>query len=113
MNDEVLLKALKLSLRIDEDFDDEILKLNLKTAIVYLKQAIGEEDAMMKDFYDLETVQPLFQTAVIALASTYYMYRVSVQIAAVNSVDPISRSLIGQLRTMYLMERRSREKSKP
>ncbi|SFL49342.1 head-tail connector protein [Lactococcus garvieae] len=111
MNEKALLDTLKLSLRIDDEVDDEILKLNLNAAVTYLKQAIGEEDEVMKGFYDLETIQPLFQTAVIALASTYYMYRVSIQISAVNSVDSISRSLIGQLRAIYLLERGECEKS--
>lgn len=110
MDEKKLLSTLKLSLRIDETSDDDILNLNLSAATTYLKQAIGEEDEVMKGFYDLEAVQPLFQTAVIALASTYYMYRVSIQISAVNSVDPISRSLIGQLRAIYLLEREKREK---
>lgn len=112
MNEETLLSMLKLSLRIDEGFDDEILKRNISAASTYLKQAIGEEDAVMADFYSLTDVKPLFETALIALASTYYMYRVSVQISAVNSVEPVSRAIIGQLRTIYLMERSKRlEKS--
>ncbi|WP_306801008.1 head-tail connector protein [Melissococcus plutonius] len=113
-----LLATLKLSLRIeiDDTTDDEILCRNLEAAISYMKQAIGKEDEIMQDFYQLSTVKSLFETAVIALASTYYMYRVSVQISAVNQVDPISTSIVGQLRTMYLMERRKRlekGKSKP
>ncbi|MEW4404562.1 uncharacterized phage protein (possible DNA packaging) [Enterococcus faecalis] len=107
-----LLDMLKLSLRIDGDYDDEILKRNIIAASTYLKQAIGEEDSVMADFYSLPEVESLFETALIALASTYYMYRVSVQISSVNSVEPVSRAIIGQLRTVYLMERSKRlEKS--
>lgn len=115
MSEDKLLATLKLSLRIeiDDTTDDEILKRNLDAAVNYMKQAIGEENELMQDFYQLPNVKPLFETAIIALASTYYMYRVSVQISAVNQVDPISTSIVGQLRTMYLMEKRKRlEKSK-
>lgn len=112
MNDANLLDMLKLSLRIDGDYDDEILTRNLSAATTYLKQAIGDDTEDMSDFYDLPTVKPMFETALIALASTYYMYRVSVQISSVNSVEPVSRAIIGQLRTLYLMERSKRcEKS--
>ncbi|MGK9295864.1 head-tail connector protein, partial [Melissococcus plutonius] len=110
MSEDKLLATLKLSLRIeiDDTTDDEILKRNLDAASNYMKQAIGEEDELMQDFYRLSTIKSLFETAVIALASTYYVYRVSVQISAINQVDPISTSIVGQLRTMYLMERRKR-----
>ncbi|AIM25014.1 putative phage protein [Melissococcus plutonius] len=114
MSEDKLLETLKLSLRIEieDTTDDEILKRNLNAAINYMKQAIGEEDELMDGFYQLSNVRSLFETAVIALASTYYMYRVSVQISAVNQVDVISTSIIGQLRTIYLTERRKRlEKS--
>lgn len=106
------LELLKLSLRIDGDYDDEILKRNIIAASTYLKQAIGEEDTPMANFYSLPQVESLFATALIALASTYYMYRVSVQISSVNSVDPVSRAIIAQLRIAYLIERSKRlEKS--
>ncbi len=114
LSEDKLLETLKLSLRIEieDTTDDEILKRNLNAAINYMKQAIGEEDELMDGFYQLSNVRSLFETAVIALASTYYMYRVSVQISAVNQVDVISTSIIGQLRTIYLTERRKRlEKS--
>lgn len=114
LSEDKLLETLKLSLRIeiDDTTDDEILKRNLNAAVNYMKQAIGEEDELMEGFYQLSNVRSLFETAVIALASTYYMYRVSIQISAVNQVDVISTSIIGQLRTIYLTERRKRlEKS--
>ncbi|MGK9310729.1 head-tail connector protein, partial [Melissococcus plutonius] len=53
MSEDKLLATLKLSLRIeiDDTTDDEILKRNLDAASNYMKQAIGEEDELMQDFY--------------------------------------------------------------
>ncbi|MDN6452587.1 MAG: phage gp6-like head-tail connector protein, partial [Lactiplantibacillus plantarum] len=48
-----------------------------------------------------EGVNDLFETAVYALAGSYWTYRTSITAIAVNPVDLVVDSIIGQLRGLY------------
>ena len=97
--DEKLLKQLKLSLRleIDEADDDELLRIYLDTAKGYIKGAVGFNDS----FYERKEITSLYQTAVIALASGYYLYRSSLVPMAVHPINLSVSSIIAQLRGRY------------
>lgn len=92
------LDDLKLSLRLDGDADDELLKGYLNTAESYIKQAIGTE---LDSFYEDASVVDLFNTAVMALASAYYNYRSSLVPTTAISINLTVDSIIGQLRGLY------------
>ncbi|KZU40983.1 head-tail connector protein [Lactiplantibacillus plantarum] len=94
------LKTLKSSLRIDGNDDDKLLKGYLSAATSYIKQAIGDENGV-PGFYEMEDVNDLFETAVYALAGSYWTYRTSITAIAVNPVDLVVDSIIGQLRGLY------------
>ena len=94
------LKTLKSSWRIDGNDDDELLKGYLSAATSYIKQAIGDENGVT-GFYEMEDVDDLFETAVYALAGSYWYYRTSITSNAVNPVDLVVDSIIGQLRGLY------------
>ncbi|MFC6170358.1 head-tail connector protein [Loigolactobacillus jiayinensis] len=92
------LDNLKLSLRIDSTADDTLLKGYLAAAQSYVKSAIGTE---LYGFYEDASVVDLFNTAVLALASTYYTYRASLSAIAALPVDLTVNSIVGQLRGLY------------
>ncbi|AYF24007.1 head-tail connector protein [Lactiplantibacillus plantarum] len=94
------LETLKSSLRIDGDDDDELLKGYLSAATNYIKQSIGDENDV-SGFYEMDGVSDLFETAVYALAGSYWTYRTSITAIAVNPVDLVVDSIIGQLRGLY------------
>lgn len=94
------LETLKSSLRIDSNDDDDLLKGYLSAAISYIKQAIGDDNSVL-GFYEMEGVKDLFETAVYALAGSYWTYRTSITAIAVNPVDLVVDSIIGQLRGLY------------
>lgn len=94
------LNSLKLSLRIDSTADDALLKGYLLAAESYIKSAIGSENDVT-NFYSLPEVINLFNTAVLALASTYYTYRASLSAIAALPVDLTVNSIVGQLRGIY------------
>ena len=94
------LETLKSSLRIDGDDDDKLLKGYLSAATSYIKQAIGDETSV-PGFYEMESVNDLFETAVYALAGSYWYYRTSITSNTVNPVDLVVDSIIGQLRGLY------------
>lgn len=94
------LDNLKLSLRIDSTADDTLLKGYLAAAQSYVKSSIGaESDAV--GFYSSYEVVDLFNTAVLALASTYYTYRASLSAIAALPVDLTVNSIVSQLRGLY------------
>lgn len=108
--DDLLLSDLKLSLRLDPDEeDDTILNRNLTAAESYIKGAIGNDDGLMKGFYELNSVKQSYEIAVIALASSYYTFRSSGMTGRVNTVDMTGNSIIAQLRGKYLKEKERRE----
>ena len=94
------LKTLKSSLRIDGNDDDELLTGYLSAATSYIKLASGDENGVT-GFYEMECVNDLFETAVYALAGSYWYYRTSITSNTVNPVDLVVDSIIGQLRGLY------------
>ncbi|KJU75132.1 DNA packaging protein [Pediococcus damnosus LMG 28219] len=94
------LKTLKSSLRIDGNDDDKLLESYLYAATSYIKQAIGDENGVT-GFYEMEGVNNLFETAVYALAGSYWYYRTSITSNTANPVDLVVDSIIGQLRGLY------------
>ena len=82
---------LKDSLRIDDSADDILLTGYLDTASSFIKNAVGAEDS----YYDDNS---RFDTAVIALASTYYTYRMTVSIGNTQPLNATMNALIGQMR---------------
>lgn len=94
------LETLKSSLRIDGDDDDELLKGYLSAATSYIKQAIGDDNSVL-GFYEMKGVKDLFETAIYALAGSYWTYRTSITAIAVNPVNLVVDSIIGQLRGLY------------
>ncbi|CUW06583.1 head-tail connector protein [Leuconostoc gasicomitatum] len=94
----VELADLKISLRIDSSADDKLLDGYILAAGNYVKNAIGTDEP---DFYNDLTVAPLFDVAVIALASGYYTFRTSLSLVQSFPVDLATDSIITQLRGVY------------
>lgn len=84
------------TLNLDETDDTALIPAYIESAQQYIINAVGSDPK----FYDLESVESLFDTAVIALTSSYFTYRV----ALTDTVYPINltlNSIIGQLRGLY------------
>lgn len=94
----VTLDNLKISLRVDSTSDDDLLNGYILAATNYVKNAIGTDE---DDFYNQDTVTPLFDVAVIALASGYYTFRTSLSLVQAFPVDLATDSIIAQLRGVY------------
>lgn len=88
----VSLETLKDSLRVDDTVDDELLTGYLDAASSFIMNAVGADDA---SYYDNNG---RFDTAVLALASTYYMYRMTAFTGSVTTINATMNSLIGQMR---------------
>lgn len=97
----VTLDDLKLNLRIDGNEDDTILQTELNAAVSFVKNAICGGDSDTDAFFDRIDVAPLFNNAVLALASTYYENRVSVSELQTYTIDAPLNSIIGTLRGIY------------
>lgn len=98
-NDELLAKV-KNILYLDGTADDGLIKGYLLTASQFIKNAVGDNEK----FYVKEDVKPLFESAVTALAATYYQYRVALSDTQTYSIDLTVNSIIGQLRGLYASE---------
>ena len=97
----VTLDDLKLNLRIDGNEDDTILQNELNAAVSFVKNTICGGDNDTDAFFERVDVQPLFDNAVLALASTYYENRVSVSELQTYTIDAPLNSIIGTLRGIY------------
>lgn len=93
------LADLKLSLRLDDDTDDALLKGYLATAESYIKNAVAEDAP--DDFWTRVDVNDLANTATLALAATYYNNRQVVTTTTVNPIDLTLSAIIGTLRGKY------------
>lgn len=94
----VSVDTLKLSLRIDGDEDDTLLSGYSYAAESYIKNSIGYDH---NDFYKLESVQPLVETAIIAQASAYYSFRTSLSLVQSYPIEPAVDSIVAQLQGEY------------
>ena len=81
------------TLNLDETDDTALIPAYIESAQQYIINAVGSD----KKFYDLESVESLYDTAVIALTSSYFTYRV----ALTDTVAYPINSIIGQLRGLY------------
>lgn len=93
------LADLKLSLRLDDDTDDALLKGYLAAAESYIKNAVAEDAP--DDFWTRVDVNDLANTATLALAATYYNNRQVVTTTTVNPIDLTLSAIIGTLRGKY------------
>jgi uncharacterized phage protein (predicted DNA packaging) len=86
-----------LALNLDETDDTNLIDAYIKTAKLFVKNAVGNADG----FFEQEHVEPLYDTAVLALASSYYTYRVALTDTMTYPIDLTLNSVIGQLRGLY------------
>lgn len=86
-----------LALNLDETDDTYLIDAYIKTAELFVKNAVGNADG----FFEQENVKPLYETAVLALASSYYTYRVALTDTMTYPIDLTLNSVIGQLRGLY------------
>lgn len=100
------VQMLKDSLRLEGNDDDALLTGYLNAAQNYIQDAIGQD---VEKFYE---DNPLYDTAVIALASSYYTNRVATSSTQVYTVNLVLRSIIGQLRGKYDQEVERNEEDK-
>lgn len=92
-----LVEKVKEILYLDGDQDDQLVQGYVDAAKAFVQGAIGDDDS----FYQLPDVKPLFESAVTALAATYYQYRLSLSDTQTYPVDLTVNSIIGQLRGRY------------
>lgn len=93
----VTINDVMLALNLDESDDVALIPAYITTAETYVKNAVGNADG----FFEQENVKPLYDTAVLALASSYYTYRVALSDTQSYPVDLTLNSVIGQLRGKY------------
>lgn len=86
-----------LALNLDETDDTNLIDAYIKTAELFVKNAVGNADG----FFEQENVKSLYDTAVLALASSYYTYRVALTDTMTYPIDLTLNSVIGQLRGLY------------
>lgn len=85
------------TLNLDETDDTELIPAYIESAKQYIINAVGSD----QKFYELENVKYLFDTAVIALTSTYFTYRVALAEIFTYPINLTLNSIIGQLRGLY------------
>lgn len=95
----VTLERFNKAMNLDGDEDDALVKGYLEAAEHSIKNAIGEDKS--GTFYTREIVASLLDVAVIAVAGSYYTYRLSLSDAQAYPINLTSNSIIGQLRGMY------------
>lgn len=61
------------TLNLDETDDTALIPAYIESAQQFIINAVGNDTK----FYDLDSVESLFDTAVIALTSSYFTYRVA------------------------------------
>ena len=85
------------TLNLDETDDTALIPAYIESAQQYIITAVGSD----QKFYDLDSVESLFDTAVIALTSTYFTYRVALTDTVTYPINLTLNSIIGQLRGLY------------
>ncbi|GAK31967.1 phage QLRG family DNA packaging [Weissella oryzae SG25] len=110
MKDDEVFDKLKLSLRLDSDEDDNLLRLYIDTAKGFIYGAIGRDEDY-KSFFEIEEVKAMLTTAVIAQATGYYNARTSITSIPMSPVNLAVNSIIGQIRYRYdsFMEEQANE----
>lgn len=86
------------TLNLDETDDTALIPAYIESAQQYIINAVGSD----QKFYDLDSVESLFDTAVIALTSSYFTYRVALtDTVTYYPINLTLNSIIGQLRGLY------------
>lgn len=98
-SDGKLLEQVKGLLYLDGAADDDLLRGYIAAADQFIKNAVGDNEA----FYAKDNVKPLFESAVKALAATYYQYRLALSDTQTFPIDLTVNSIIGQLRGRYAL----------
>ena len=99
-SDGKLLEQVKGLLYLDGAADNDLLRGYIAAADQFIKNAVGDNEA----FYAKDNVKPLFESAVKALAGTYYQYRLALSDTQTFPVNLTVNSIIGQLRGRYELE---------
>lgn len=95
----VTLERFKKAMNLDEVEDNDLVQSYLTAAEHSIKTAVGEDKS--GKFYAREIVASMMDVAVIAIAGSYYTYRLSLADAQTYPVNLTSNAIIGQLRGMY------------
>lgn len=85
------------TLNLDDADDTALIPAYIESAQQYIINAVGNDPK----FYDLDSVESLFDTAVIALTSSYFTYRVALTDTVTYPINLTLNSIIGQLRGLY------------
>ena len=85
------------TLNLDETDDTSLIPAYIESAQQFIINAVGNDTK----FYDLDSVESLFDTAVIALTSSYFTYRVALTDTVTYPINLTLNSIIGQLRGLY------------
>lgn len=85
------------TLNLDETDDTALIPAYIESAQQYIINAVGSD----QKFYDLESVESLFDTAVIALTNSYFTYRVALTDTVTYPINLTLNNIIGQLRGLY------------
>ena len=96
----VAVQDIKDVLYLDGDADNNLIQGYIDAADQFVRDAIGTDQA----FFEKDDVKPLFNSAVKALAATYYQYRLSLSDTQTYPIDMTVNSIIGQLRGKYDLE---------
>lgn len=96
----VKVDDVKELLYLDGKADDNLLEGYINAASQFIKSAIGDNE----EFYSNPKVEPLFDSAVKALAATYYQYRLALSDIQTFPINMTVNSIIGQLRGRYELE---------
>lgn len=95
----VTTEKVKKALNLDDSDDTTLLPAYLTAAENYIKGAVGEDE--LGEFYAREDVSSLYDVAVIALAGSYFTYRIALADTNNYPIDLTLNSIIGQLRGIY------------
>ena len=95
----VTLERFKKAMNLDEVEDDDLVQGYLTAAEHSIKTAVGEDKS--GKFYAREIVAAMMDVAVIAIAGSYYTYRLSLSDAQSYPINLTSNAIIGQLRGFY------------
>ena len=95
----VTIERFKKAMNLDEVEDNDLVQGYLTAAEHSIKTAVGEDKS--GEFYARKIVASMMDVAVIAIAGSYYTYRLSVADAQTYPVNLTSNAVIGQLRGLY------------
>ena len=96
----VTVERFKKAMNLDDvEEESELITGYLAAAEHSIKTAVGEDKS--EKFYAQEDVASLLGVAVIAIAGSYYQYRLSLSDAQVYPINLTSNAIIGQLRGLY------------